>query len=66
MRRKFKYYSHSVTWDGGTKYECVLNHCYILKVILKVGHSKCECAGSKLVFVLAAKGSVQQVDCFVV
>jgi len=43
----------------------VLNHCYILKMTLTAGRTKCECAGTKLVFVLAVKGSVQQVDCFV-
>ena len=66
MRRKFKYYSRSVTLDGGKSRGCVLNHCYILQMTLTVGHTKCECAGTKLVFVLAVKGSVQQVDCFVV
>jgi hypothetical protein len=66
MRRKFKYYSRSVTEDGGEGRGCVLNHCYILKVTLTAAHTKCECAGTKLVFVLAVKGSVQQVDCFVV
>jgi hypothetical protein len=66
MGQKFKYNSRRVTQDVGKGHGCVLNHCYILKMTLTAGHTKCECAGTKLVFVLVVKGSDQQVDCFVV